>query len=353
MTFGGFLRGARVRLGTAGRKVVSRAGKRTRGRIAAGEGARPSVFFVVGYQKSGTTWLMRTLDAHPEVLCRGEGRFFDGGWRQESLLENSDRPPASLYNAMLDAEYLKLWIERSVWSKDDDTGEHLDNLTRMATDYFMRSELAKTNKKMAGDKSPLLTPETVTEISRIHPDSKVIHIIRDGRDAAVSAMHHAWNFGKKENAQMLARREAYLDRGEDPARSGESIFSGRMLEKLAADWSARVGRAIKDGPTLLGANYAEVRYEDLLQNSEREIRRLLTFLGAEAGEKTAKRCVNAASFQKLSRGRERGEEDAASFFRKGVAGDWKHVFTEEDKAVFKRKAGKLLIKLGYEKNEKW
>jgi hypothetical protein len=28
------------------------------------------IFFVVGYQKSGTTWLMEMLDSHPEILCR-------------------------------------------------------------------------------------------------------------------------------------------------------------------------------------------------------------------------------------------------------------------------------------------
>lgn len=311
------------------------------------------MFFVVGQQKSGTTWLMRMLDAHPEILCKGEGRFFDGGWRQESLAEGSDRPPSSLYNAMLGDEFLRLWIERSVWSRDDDTGEHLDNLTRMATDYFMRGELAKSGKKMAGDKSPLLTPETVAEISKITPGSKVVHIIRDGRDSAVSAMHHTWNFGERKNAKMLARREAYLKRGGSPAQSGESMFTGRMLEKLASDWSDRVGRAIHDGPALLGANYAEVRYENLLENPEEEIERLLDFLGASSSREAVSRCVESASFQKLSKGRERGEEDAASFFRKGVAGDWRSVFTENDKTIFKREAGELLVKLGYEQDERW
>src|SRR5215203_6981149 len=55
-----------------------------------GEEARPAlgatpVFFVVGQQKSGTTWLMRMLDSHPEILCKGEGRFFGKDWRRESV----------------------------------------------------------------------------------------------------------------------------------------------------------------------------------------------------------------------------------------------------------------------------
>jgi Sulfotransferase family len=40
------------------------------------------VFFVVGLGKSGTSWLMRTLDGHPEILCRGEGRFFGREWKR-------------------------------------------------------------------------------------------------------------------------------------------------------------------------------------------------------------------------------------------------------------------------------
>jgi Sulfotransferase family len=329
--------------------------------LARGDGRSPGVeltpvFFILGQQKSGTTWLMRILDSHPEILCNGEGRFFGGDWRQESVKRlDAKRPPSSLYNAVLDAEYLRLWIERSVWSRDDDPVEHLDNLTRMAVDYFLKGRLLKTGKRIVGDKSPLLTPGTMREVARIYPEAKVIHIIRDGRDAAVSAVHHSWNFGKarKDDPEVSARRAAY--RG-DPQRlqeAGESIFAGNSLKKMAAEWVARVGRTVLDGPALLGSNYAEVRYENLLERPEEEVGRLLAFLGAEASAAVVRRCVSAASFEKLSKGRKRGEEDPTSFFRKGVAGDWRNVFTEEDKQTFKEEAGDLLIELGYERDRDW
>jgi len=353
----------------AARSLRSRAGRETRRRIAVkdaqiaalrrelagGEGAQMSVgatpvFFIVGQQKSGTTWLMRMLDSHPEILCKGEGRFFGGSWRQESVKRtDAKRPPSSLYNAVLDAEYLRLWIERSVWSRDAAADEHVDNLVRMTVDYFLMSELSKTSKKIVGDKSPLLTPETIKEISTIYPEAKVIHIIRDGRDAAVSAVHHSWNFGKKKGTRVQAKREAYRNPRETP----ESMFAGNSLRRMAAEWGARVGRTVEDGPALLGSNYAEVRYEDLLQRPEEEMARLLGFLGAGAGDQVVKQCVDAASFEMLSKGRKRGEEDLSSFFRKGVAGDWKNVFTEEDRRIFKREAGELLIRLSYEKSDDW
>ena len=288
------------------------------------------VFFVVGQQKSGTTWLMRMLDAHPEVLCRGEGRFFGRTWRQETVREkDAKRPPSSLYNAVLGAEYLRLWIERSVWSRDDDPDEHVENLLRMAVDYFLMAELSKTGKRLVGDKSPLLSPDTMREISAVYPEARVIHIIRDGRDAAVSAAHHAHNFGRA--------RE----------KGGDGLFEPAQIRKLAADWNARVGRAVEDGPRLFGDRYAEVRYEDLLARPEEEMARLLRFMGAAADERSVGRCVGAASFERLSKGRTRGEEDPSSFFRKGVAGDWREAFTGRDRRVFEEEAGGLLEKLGY------
>src|ERR671921_827924 len=64
------LPGGAVRVPSARRKPARR-----------GRGNTP-VFFVTGVGKSGTSWLMRTLDSHPEILCKGEGRFFAAEWRR-------------------------------------------------------------------------------------------------------------------------------------------------------------------------------------------------------------------------------------------------------------------------------
>ena len=67
----------------------------------------------------------------------------------------------------------------------------------------------------------------------------------------------------------------------------------------------------------------------------------------------AAQAVSSASFEKLSKGRERGQEDVTSFYRKGIAGDWKNYFTERDKEIYKEEAGELLIRLGYERDLDW
>jgi len=326
------------------------------------------VFFVVGQPKSGTGWLMKILDFHPEIYCRGGGRFFGRELRNEEFKEmktgkavRAKIQPSSLYNAILDAEYLRLWIERSVWTRDDDPEEHLTKLTRLAIEHFLTERLSKTGKRMVGDKTPLFTPKILSEISVVYPEAKVIHLIRDGRDQAVSWMHHLWRSAKDQGGifdlepEESARRDAFHQNPQEFLISGEGIYLEKRLRSTAEAWKIRVGTAIEDGPTLLGAHYVEVRYEDLLEKPEEEARRLFEFLGADASEETVNRCVESASFEKLS-GRERGQENYTLDFRKhrkGIAGDWKNVFTERDRATFKEVAGDLLIKLGYEKDNNW
>src|SRR3712207_1704451 len=258
--------------------------------------------------------------------------FRSAGGRQKRLVKSEAmRPPSSLLYALREAEYLRLWVERSVWSRNDDADEHVDNLARMAVDYFLQGELAKTGKRLVGDKSPLLTPETVEEISAVYPGARLIHIIRDGRDAAVSAAHHARNFGRAKGAE----------------RDSDGLFEEAQIRKLAADWNVRVGRTVEDGPRLFGDRYAEVRYEELLAHPREEMGRLLRFLDVASDRGSVGRCVGAASFEKLSKGRARGEEDPSSFFRKGVAGDWRDAFTDRDRRVFEREAGGFLPKIKY------
>ena len=323
------------------------------------------IFFVVGFPKSGTTWLMETLDAHPEVLCRGEGRFFDRSMRREHFkgMETSEQTtrqklqPASLYNALAEDDYLRMWVERSVWSRDDDADEHLKNLTRLAAEYFLTSKLSASGKRMVGDKTPLSSGTVVAEISDLFPEAKVVHLVRDGRDAAVSLIHHNWKRttdrgGVRRFApEELEKRDRYWKDPASFAASGESLFTGKRLRHVAEIWGTRVTSARRDGRRLLGENYTEVRYEDLLERSEEEFGRVFGFLGADAAPGTVRRCAEATSFERRSGGRQRGQEDAKSGVRKGVAGDWKGIFTERDRNIFLEMAGPTLAELGYETSD--
>jgi hypothetical protein len=59
------------------------------------------------------------------------------------------------------------------------------------------------------------------------------------------------------------------------------------------------------------------------------------------------------SFDNLSGGRDKGEENVKSHYRKGVPGDWVNHFTPEHKHAFKERFNDVLIKTGYEDDDNW
>lgn len=70
-------------------------------------------------------------------------------------------------------------------------------------------------------------------------------------------------------------------------------------------------------------------------------------------ESTLHKIIRAKSFENLSGGREKGEEDVESHFRKGVPGDWKNHFDRDLTREFKDRYNDLLLKLGYESDADW
>jgi hypothetical protein len=58
------------------------------------------------------------------------------------------------------------------------------------------------------------------------------------------------------------------------------------------------------------------------ERPEAELGRLLSFLGLPSDERVVRGCVERADFRTLA-GREPGQE-AASYYRKGIVGDWRN-----------------------------
>src|SRR4028118_503794 len=76
---------------------------------------RTPVFFVLGRGRSGTTWLRSVLNSHPEILCWGEGRFFERSFMREDFeqLQLENLPPSSLYRAILESRDLNAGLNGS------------------------------------------------------------------------------------------------------------------------------------------------------------------------------------------------------------------------------------------------
>jgi hypothetical protein len=308
-------------------------------------------FFAVGHSRSGTTWLQRLLNSHPEVLCKGSGMFFG---RDAALHEGRK----TLYSVLSAHEDLRVWhdMRPNDWSHPD-FEEDLRGMMRSFIGYTIGRALRKSGKKIAVDRTPHYV-SYLDEVHAVFPETKVVHIIRDGRDAAISNLHAVWNSARDKGGPVdlkpedLRRRDAYLEDPEGYLKSSESIFSEQRINSLSKRWDRTIRKGRKDGGDLFGAHYLELRYERLLLEPVSELEKLFEFLEVDTERALLERIAEENSFERWS-GRKPGEEKSGSFFRKGIHGDWKGVFSERDREVFKRNAGELLVELGYESNLDW
>ncbi len=274
-----------------------------------------SPFFLTGAPKSGTTWLGKLLDAHPEISCRGEACVHHFGLELLKACKS--------YSALLERR------RRAVTDSNDFPDlVWPDILTMMRTFIELRlqaiADPAKADLRFVGEKDPEHAMH-LPSLQKLFPEAKVIHILRDGRAVFVSAWHH-----------NVRARDEHIDR---------LGFDG-FLDLTAREWSERVLRA-RDTGRAWGERYFEVRYEDLVADPGHWFGRTLAFLGADAGPAAVSACVEAASFEKLSKGRKAGQEDAASFFRKGVPDDWKQQLSPAQIERFVQLSGTTLAQLGY------
>ena len=93
-------------------------------------------------------------------------------------------------------------------------------------------------------------------------------------------------------------------------------------------------------------------YETLLHGGRETALRVLRELDLPVDVEIVEDLLDRSSFR-FRTGRERGQEDKRRFDRKGVSGDWRNHFAEDDKRMFKDLAGDILIQLGYEKDNSW
>jgi hypothetical protein len=242
--------------------------------------------FAVGCAKSGTTWLEHILNAHPEVILRGEGRFF---WQLDPILQKA----VAAFNQALPGDHTNI-------AKVDDADYRIilrSIIDQRLAKYLLASE-DKPGLAMIGDKTPMHTL-AVGKLNTLYPHASFVHIIRDPRDATISQ----WFFWAEQN---------------DPRNLEE--FVRYSITKV---WPLNVVSARNAGAPLHG-RYHEMRYEDLHHQPIETARALLEFLEVEASDETVERCMGGASFESKTGGRRPGSEERRSFFRKGTVGDWRN-----------------------------
>ena len=274
-----------------------------------------STFFVSGVPKSGTTWLGKLLDSHPEISCKGEAcmHVFI-----ESLLRISRD-----YNNILKGRSGKFSESNEFPLLPED---EIFEIARYFVELRLKmiSQSLKPDLGFVGEKDPYHVVNYPV-LNRMFPSAKIIHIIRDGRGVVLSAWHH--------NLQISAQ-------------GVQAAGFDKFLDEAASQWGA-MHRIARETSHLLGGRYLEIHYEDMIADPLTQFKKVLDHLGANSDVDVVRACLEAASFEKLSKGRSQGQEDPKSFFRKGIADDWKTQMTSAQIQRFNARSGGMLEELGY------
>ena len=166
---------------------------------------------------------------------------------------------------------------------------------------------------------------------------RYVVLYRDLRDVAVSYVFYVQQTPWHREYPVYARLSP---------REGLAVFAQRTLP-AHADW-VRSWQANRDADVSL-----VLRYEELLSDTAAIMTLVARHFELDSSPETVSRVVEAHSFRRLSEGRSQGQENTWSFFRKGIAGDWKNYFAPELKETYKSLVGDLLIEYGYEGDHLW
>jgi hypothetical protein len=270
--------------------------------------------FVVGVHRSGTTLLRFMLNSNPRIFIPPESDFFPRffGRRPHGLL--SPQRVAWLLDVIF-ARYrlVKEW-QGPPPDPDEFAAEMAEPTPAAFLDTLYRRYAQQHGAQRWGDKTPIYT-SYMDLLATIFPSAQFVHIIRDGRDVALSVLD---KWGEK---------EIHVD----------PYFAAR-------NWRRRIGQALASGARLGPECYYELRYEALVEDPEGELRPLCQFLGEHFVPAMARP-------QRLGR-----QLFAADDFHAPVrkppstarVGRWQREMPLADLRLFQRVAGSLLRQLGYE-----
>jgi len=253
--------------------------------------------FIIGAPRSGTTFLGECIGRMPEVSYHFEprltkaiaGHAYDGSWSRR----RSARAFRMSYTALL-----------------------------LAALHGGRRFAEKTPE------NSFLVPF----LAATFPSAQFVHIVRDGRDAAVSHAEKPWltaaaaGAGRRGPAGQLRgpypRWWVEQDRREEFAAVSDIV-------RTAWCWRRFTEAALAGLATLPAARGIEVRYESMVSDPAGAADTLAAFLGA-----------SAAGRQTLSAG-------LAGAHGSSV-GRWRKAFDEQQVAEVEAEIGLLLIRLGYQ-----
>jgi hypothetical protein len=177
----------------------------------------------------------------------------------------------------------------------------------------------------------------------------IVYVVRDVRDVVVSGAHY-FSFRSRTLGGRLGRAARWLwppspeaeamrrvDRMLNTAAAGD----GRVSPWCAATWDSHVADYLDAGAFV-------IRYEDMLHTPESECSRLLQHLGAHSSAERIRAAIARQAFANAKlRFATNGDSKRAAFLRQGSSGDWIKTLTSEQSAFCAERFAPMLARLGY------
>jgi hypothetical protein len=209
-------------------------------------GDNGSPFFIVGAGRSGTTLLRLILAGHSRLHVCPETWFI-----ADLVARLPLRRPLAEHEV---ADAIEIITSHYRWPDlglaPQDLRAALEPAVlptlRTVVDAVYSCLARQAGKPRLGDKTPTYV-RILPALAALYPEAQFIHVLRDGRDVAIS----------------------YIDAG----------WPQRCYEGSQFEWIAAVRAARRFARTAPAGTWCEVRYEDLATESEAAIRRICAFLG--------------------------------------------------------------------------
>ena len=281
--------------------------------------------FVVGAPRSGTTLLQRMLNHHPALAVANDTHFIP--WAiagsDQGDPEMTDDLPRRVFGYR---RFFRFEMpEASVEAAANGASRYSDFVARLYDEYGRLR-----NKRLAGEK----TPEYVCHIPLLHrlfPRARFIHIVRDGRDAALSVLKWAVKDRPPDETGSNLR---------GPAR--HPLWEDEPLAATALWWSDMVLEGAVAGEGLGPELYRQVRYEDLVAAPEATIGALARFLDLSDAPEMVKYYEDKQNRRVVGKSAKKAWLPATPGLR-----NWRTEMSTGDAALFEELAGEALVRFGY------
>lgn len=274
-------------------------------------------FFIIGYERSGTTLLMAMLGCHRRLSVPEVGWLFPRiyPWRYTYGDLAIDGNFHSLAAEMI------FGLNHPFWGMSLNPATAVEEISSFAPErsfagiyaaLHLRYAQEFGNKPRWGQKTPnnlFFVPQILDNF----PNAQFIHITRDGRDACATSL--------------------------------ESAFGSGNIYMAAHTWSLAQAFVERFPRTYGSDTWFEVRYEDLVRSPQRELRKICDFLGESY-------FPEMLEFHRTPlaqhRGRQRDHAPLGQEVTDKYIGIYRQLLSLRDQGIYAAVAGERHRRLGYD-----